>query len=112
MAVKCGINGFGRIGRLVFRAAWENNDVDVVAVNGGSMDAKTLLHLLKYDSVHGIWDKPMEAKEDAVVIEGVLPRVLMHQVLGWCVSHTKELLANWELARKGKELNWIDWTID
>lgn len=70
MAVKCGINGFGRIGRLVFRAAWENNDVDVVAVNGGSMDAKTLLHLLKYDSVHGIWDKPMEAKEDAVVIEG------------------------------------------
>ena len=49
---------------------------------------------------------------DAVVIEGVLPRVLMHRVLGWCVSHTKELLANWELARQGKELKWIDWTID
>ena len=49
---------------------------------------------------------------DAVVIEGVLPRVLMHRVLRWCVSHTKELLANWELARQGKELKWIDWTID
>ena len=49
---------------------------------------------------------------DAVVIEGVSPRVLMPRALGWCVSHTKELLANWELARQGKELNWIDWTID
>ena len=49
---------------------------------------------------------------DAVVIEGVLPRVLLHRVLGWCVSHTKELLADWNLARQGKEPKWIDWTID
>ena len=49
---------------------------------------------------------------DAVVIEGVLPRVLMHRVLGWCVSHTKELLADWNLTRQGKEPKWIDWTID
>ena len=49
---------------------------------------------------------------DAVVIEGVLPRTLMHRVLGWCVSHTKELLADWNLARQGKEPKWIDWTID
>ena len=50
--------------------------------------------------------------KDAVVIEGGLSRVLLHRVLGWCVSHTKELLADWELARLGKEPKWIDWTID
>ena len=49
---------------------------------------------------------------DAVVLEGSLSRSLMHRVLGWCVSHTRELLADWELARQGKELNWIEWTID
>ena len=49
---------------------------------------------------------------DAVVLEGSLTRSLMHRVLGWCVSHTRELLADWELARQGKELNWIEWTID
>ena len=46
------------------------------------------------------------------LIEGALPRVLLHRVLGWCVSHTKELLADWNLARQGKEPKWIDWTID
>lgn len=49
---------------------------------------------------------------DAVVIEGSLTRTVMHRVLGWCVSHTKELMKNWELSRQGKELIWIDWTID
>ena len=49
---------------------------------------------------------------DVVVIEGVLPRVLLHRVLGWCVSHTRELLADWNLVRQGKEPKWIDWTID
>ena len=52
MAVKIGINGFGRIGRLVFRGAHVRDDVEVVAVNDLT-DAKTLAHLLKYDSVHG-----------------------------------------------------------
>lgn len=46
------------------------------------------------------------------MIDGSLPRATLHRVLGWCVSHTKELLADWELARQGKELKWIDWTID
>ena len=49
---------------------------------------------------------------DAVVIDGSLPKNVMHRVLGWCVSHTKELIADWELARQGKDLLWIDWTID
>ena len=53
MSVKIGINGFGRIGRLTFRAIMERGrDMEVVAVNDLT-DAKTLAHLLKYDSVHG-----------------------------------------------------------
>ncbi len=50
--------------------------------------------------------------KDAVVIKGALSNSALHRVLGWCVSHTKELMANWERARKGQELVWIDWTID
>lgn len=49
---------------------------------------------------------------EAVVIQGSLPGGILHRVLGWCVSHTKELLADWELAKAGKPLNWIEWTID
>lgn len=49
---------------------------------------------------------------EAEVIEGSLTRTLLHRVLGWCVSHTKELLEDWNLARMGKEPKWIDWTID
>ena len=49
---------------------------------------------------------------DAVVMEGALSKSVMHRVLGWCVSHKKELLADWELARLGREPKWIDWTID
>ena len=52
MAIKVGINGFGRIGRLVYRAAMDNPNVETVACNDIT-DAKTLAHLLKYDSVHG-----------------------------------------------------------
>ena len=53
MAYQVGINGFGRIGRNVFRAALNNPEVNIVAVNDLT-DAATLAHLLKYDSVHGI----------------------------------------------------------
>jgi glyceraldehyde 3-phosphate dehydrogenase len=52
MAIKVGINGFGRIGRNVFRAGLKDKEIDFVAVNDIT-DAKTLSHLLKYDSVHG-----------------------------------------------------------
>ena len=55
MAVKIGINGFGRIGRNVFRAALKNDNVEVVAINDLT-DANMLAHLLKYDSVHGKLD--------------------------------------------------------
>ena len=51
MAIAVGINGFGRIGRLVFRAALDRSDIDVVALNDLT-DTATLAHLLKYDSIH------------------------------------------------------------
>jgi glyceraldehyde 3-phosphate dehydrogenase len=69
MSVKVGINGFGRIGRLVFRAAFNNPEIDVVAINDLT-DAKTLAHLLKYDSVHGIFDADVKAIDGAIVVNG------------------------------------------
>ncbi|MBO8165465.1 MAG: type I glyceraldehyde-3-phosphate dehydrogenase [Brevibacillus sp.] len=67
--VKIGINGFGRIGRNVFRAALNNPHVEVVAVNDLT-DAKTLAHLLKYDSIHGVLDLPVEAGEKSITVGG------------------------------------------
>ena len=68
MTVKIGINGFGRIGRLVFRAAWNHPEVQVVAVNDLA-DAATMAHLLKYDSVHGRFGANVIAREDRLQIE-------------------------------------------
>ncbi len=67
MAIKVGINGFGRIGRLVFRAMENDSAVEVVAVNDLT-DAKTLAHLLKYDSVHGRFDHDVEAGEGEIIV--------------------------------------------
>jgi len=69
MAIKVAINGFGRIGRLVLRAGFKGKDLEFVAVNDIT-DAKTLAHLLKYDSVHGIMDAEVKATENSLVING------------------------------------------
>ncbi|GLH64360.1 type I glyceraldehyde-3-phosphate dehydrogenase [Parageobacillus sp. G301] len=69
MAVKIGINGFGRIGRNVFRAALKNPNVEVVAVNDLT-DANTLAHLLKYDSVHGKLDAEVSVNGNNIVVNG------------------------------------------
>ncbi len=69
MAIKVGINGFGRIGRMVFRIMVERGGFDVVALNDLT-DAKTLAHLLKYDSVHGRFKGKVEAKEKSIVVNG------------------------------------------
>ncbi|MGG6433371.1 type I glyceraldehyde-3-phosphate dehydrogenase [Anoxybacillus sp. D401a] len=69
MAVKIGINGFGRIGRNVFRAALKNPEIEVVAVNDLT-DAKTLAHLLKYDSVHGTLDAEVTVNGNNIVVNG------------------------------------------
>ncbi|MCM3787342.1 type I glyceraldehyde-3-phosphate dehydrogenase [Domibacillus indicus] len=69
MAVKIGINGFGRIGRNVFRAALKNPEVDVVAINDLT-DANMLAHLLKYDTVHGTLDADVTVDGDTIVVNG------------------------------------------
>ncbi|WNR44833.1 type I glyceraldehyde-3-phosphate dehydrogenase [Paenibacillus roseipurpureus] len=74
MATKVGINGFGRIGRNVFRAALNNPDVQIVAVNDLT-DVKTLAHLLKYDTTHGKLDATVEAGEGELIVNGVSIKV-------------------------------------
>jgi glyceraldehyde 3-phosphate dehydrogenase len=70
MGVRVGINGFGRIGRNVFRAAHERNaDIEWVGVND-LVDSKTLAHLLKYDSVYGPYPGTVEHTDDAIVVDG------------------------------------------
>lgn len=69
MTVKIGINGFGRIGRNVFRAAMKNPEVDVVAINDLT-DANMLAHLLKYDTVHGTLEADVTVDGDTIVVNG------------------------------------------
>jgi len=77
--IKVAINGFGRIGRLLFRAAIERNaNIDFVAVNDIT-DPKTLAHLLKYDSVHGRAPFPVEAAPDGIIVKGKKIKTLMER---------------------------------
>jgi len=78
MVIRVAINGFGRIGRLFFRAIVEMDamkDIDVVAVNDLT-DAKTLAHLLKYDSVHGKFPGTVESKDNSIIVNGKEIKVL------------------------------------
>lgn len=69
MVLQLAINGFGRIGRLVFREAMKHEEFEVVAVNDLT-DAGQLAHLLKYDSVHGVYDAEVQAEENAFIVNG------------------------------------------
>ena len=75
MAIRIGINGFGRIGRNVFRASMGDPELDIVAINDLT-DAKTLAYLLKYDSVHGTLNVTVEAKDDHILVDGKPIKVL------------------------------------
>ena len=69
MALKIGINGFGRIGRLVFKRMMQKGGFEVVAVNDLA-DTKTLTHLLKYDSIHGRFPGELKATENGFTLNG------------------------------------------
>ena len=75
MPIKVGINGFGRIGRLVFRHLWGNPRVEIVAVNDVT-DAKTLAHLLKRDSIHGSFPAAVSAGAAGLLVDGKTVQVL------------------------------------
>ncbi|MBY0123830.1 type I glyceraldehyde-3-phosphate dehydrogenase [Bacillus sp. S/N-304-OC-R1] len=85
MAVKVGINGFGRIGRVVFRAALNNPNVEIVAVNDLT-DANMLAHLLKYDSVHGTLNEEVTVDGEYLIVGGHKVKVIAERdpaKLGW-----------------------------
>jgi len=75
MTIKVGINGFGRIGRLAYRAMVNDPDIEVVAVNDLG-DIRTMAHLLKYDSIHGRAFDTVEATEDSIIADGKAIKVL------------------------------------
>ncbi|MBG56921.1 MAG: aldehyde dehydrogenase [Porticoccus sp.] len=70
MSIKIGINGFGRMGRLLLRAAWDWPELEFVQINDPAGDAATLAHLLTFDSVHGRWYHEASAEDNAIVVDG------------------------------------------
>ena len=70
MPIRVGINGLGRMGKLGFRAGWDNPAYDIVHVNEIAGDAHAMAHLLEFDSVHGRWDRGISHEDDAILIEG------------------------------------------
>lgn len=70
MSIRVGINGFGRMGRLTLRAAWDSPDLQFVQINDPAGDAATLAHLLEFDSIHGRWHRGIHADGEALAIDG------------------------------------------
>lgn len=70
MSVRIGINGFGRMGKLGFRAGWDNPAYEIVHINEIDGDSRSLAHLLEFDSLHGRWQRALEYGDDAITIDG------------------------------------------
>ena len=90
MSLKIGINGFGRIGRMVFRLAMQKTDVEIVAIND-LLDVKHLAYLLKYDSVHGLFKEEINVKNDFLVVGGkkiIITSESNPEKIGWDKSNT------------------------
>ena len=90
MSLKIGINGFGRIGRMVFRLAMQKRDVEVVAIND-LLDVKHLAYLLKYDSVHGLFKEEISVENDFLIVGGKKIRITSEsnpEKIGWDKSNT------------------------
>ncbi|MBI3332502.1 MAG: type I glyceraldehyde-3-phosphate dehydrogenase [Candidatus Omnitrophica bacterium] len=79
MSIRVGINGFGRIGRLVYRAGWNRPGIEMVAVNDLPVGTQTLAHLLKYDSNFGIFPEEVKAEAEALLVAGKRLKVLSHK---------------------------------
>ena len=70
MAIKIGINGFGRIGRLVFRIAIKNSNFEIIGINDPFVNAEYMAYMLKYDTIHGKFDGTIEAKDNKLIVNG------------------------------------------
>jgi len=105
MSFKIGINGFGRIGRNVFRASVKNPDIDIVAVNDIT-DAKTLAYLLKYDSVLGKLDADVSHTEDSIIVNDKEVKVLCQRDpadLPWKALDVRFVIESTGLFRKRQD---------
>ncbi len=79
--IKMGINGLGRIGRLALRASWHWPEFEFVQINDPAADAVTYAHLLKFDSVQGIWSEDVKANDGQIIINGKTIRVTTHKAI-------------------------------
>ena len=82
MSIAIGINGFGRMGRLALRAAWERSEYEFVQVNEITCDSATSAHLLQFDSVHGIWPHNCGCEPDAILVEDTKISYSSHAGIG------------------------------
>ncbi|GIU36657.1 ArsJ-associated glyceraldehyde-3-phosphate dehydrogenase [Shewanella colwelliana] len=82
MTIKIGINGFGRMGRLALRAAWQWDDVEFVQINDPAGDAATLAHLLTFDSIHGRWEHEATADGSGIVVGERRIATTMNKTIG------------------------------
>ena len=82
MTIKVGINGFGRMGRLSFRVAFEYENVEFVQINDPAGDAATLAHLVNFDSVHGRWQHEANADKNNIIIDGNKIAVTQNKAIG------------------------------
>ena len=74
MAIRVGINGFGRIGRLVFRAGVNNPNIEFVGINDPFIDADYMVYMTKYDTIHGHFKGDISAKDGKLVVNGTYPK--------------------------------------
>jgi glyceraldehyde 3-phosphate dehydrogenase len=106
--MKIAINGFGRIGRHVFKIAMERSDIDIVAINDLT-DNKTLAHLLKYDSVYGVYPKSVEVKGDNIIVGGKEIKALEERdpkKLPWKDLGIDVVIESTGVFRKREQVNW------
>ena len=103
--IKVGINGFGRIGRLVFRAAMTRDDIEIVGIND-LIDVDYMVYMLKYDTMHGRFNGTVEAKDGKLVVNGHAIRVTAErnpEDLKFSAKQKKDCL----LLQSGKDIIWV-----
>lgn len=106
--MKIAINGFGRIGRHVFKIAMETQGIDIVAINDIT-DNKTLAHLLKYDSVFGVYPKKVEVKGDSIIVDGKEIKALEERdpkKLPWKELGVDVAVESTGVFRKREQITW------
>ena len=106
--MKIAINGFGRIGRHVFKIAMERSGIDIVAINDIT-DNKTLAHLLKYDSVFGVYPKKVEVKGDSIIVDGKEIKALEERdpkKLPWNELGVDVVIESTGVFRKREQITW------